>query len=211
MKKKSIFIISVFSIIMLFFNITNLVNAASSDTGLKKIEIEPQGIEIVQDRENNKIYRTKVDNSVTSIIVKAQPNNDKAQVEIKGNEDLDVGTNKITIKVVAEDGNSETYLLYVRRADIPIAEENIIPNVQGESSEESMQKSTQEDNLNNSNNSNITQATSQDLEEDDNEIATSDEESSKNNPMCYIVIALGAVIIGIVIVIILVKRKVKNV
>ena len=130
--KVLIIIAIVFSIIC----ILNFSKAASNDTDLKAISIEPSGYELTQDENDNKVYRVKVDNSVTSVKVNAVPINKDANVSVNGNNELLVGTNKITINVTAKNGDKSVYTIYVRRASTPIAQEQVIPNVQDEYVEE---------------------------------------------------------------------------
>ena len=102
--------------------------AVSNDTGVKSLTVTPIIGELKQDEENNKIYRTKVENNITEVNVNVVPNNNNAKVEILGNTYLQIGTNKVTVKVTAENGDNDTYIIYVRRSDTPIAEEEIISN-----------------------------------------------------------------------------------
>ena len=131
--KLLIIIVLLFAIIL---SIPHISKAESDDTSLKSISIEPSGYELVQDENDNKIYRVKVDNSITSIKVNAVPNSNDATISVNGNNDLSVGTNKVTINVTAKNGNKSVYTIYVRRASAPIAQEQVIPNVQDEYNEE---------------------------------------------------------------------------
>ena len=58
----------------------------------------------------------KVRNNITSLNVTAIPNNNEAQVVISGNKNWKEGNNTITIKVTAEDGTVNTYIVNVERA-----------------------------------------------------------------------------------------------
>ena len=117
-------------LVTLIFGITSISKAETNDTTLKSLSIEPSNYELVQDEENKEIYRVKVNNNVTSIKVNAVPNNSNAKVSVEGNTSLNIGTNKVTVKITAENGQSSEYIIYVRRASTPISEETIIPNVQ---------------------------------------------------------------------------------
>ena len=141
MKKNKLLII--IAIVFFIICISNFSKAASNDTALKSISIEPSGYELVQDESDNKIYRVKVDNSVTSIKVNAVSNNKDATISVNGNNELAVGTNKVTVNVTAKNGEKSVYTIYVRRASAPIAQEQVIPNVQDEYNEE-QQENTQE-------------------------------------------------------------------
>lgn len=117
-------------LVTLIFGITSISKAETNDTTLKSLSIEPSNYELVQDEEKKEIYRVKVNNNVTSIKVNAVPNNSNAKVSVEGNTSLNTGTNKVTVKVTAENGQSSEYKIYVRRESTPISEETIIPNVQ---------------------------------------------------------------------------------
>lgn len=61
-------------------------------------------------------YTAEVENDVTSVVVSAKANNEKATVEsVKGGEKLAVGSNKIRIVVKAENGVTTTYVVNVTR------------------------------------------------------------------------------------------------
>lgn len=61
-------------------------------------------------------YTAEVENDVTSVVVSAKANNEKATVEsVKGGEKLAVGSNKIQIVVKAENGVTATYVVNVTR------------------------------------------------------------------------------------------------
>lgn len=124
---KKIITILIFVIITIFSQISY---ADSNDTSLKTLSIEPSNYELVQDENDKNIYRVKVDNSITSIQVNAVPNNKDAKVSISGNENLAVGTNKVTIEVSAPNAETSKYTIYVRRTSPSLVQEQIIPNVQ---------------------------------------------------------------------------------
>lgn len=133
MKFKSvILVITTIVLTILMINVETKVNAVSNDTSLSTISINPVGTGLKQDSQNNKIYRVEVDNNITSVTINAVPSNSKSKVTVRGNNELEVGTNKVTVQVTAEDGTSEQYLVYVRRMSKPLSETNIIPNVQEE-------------------------------------------------------------------------------
>ena len=142
MKRNLIITILIFAVVL---GVCGTANAASSDTSLKSLSIEPYGTGLAQDEENSKIYRVKVDNNVTSVTVKAEANNPNATVSVSGNSSLVVGTNRVTVKVTAEDGTSTNYIIYVRRADTPISGETIVPNVQDNNSQEDSSDDVKDD------------------------------------------------------------------
>lgn len=61
-------------------------------------------------------YSMKVKNNITSLNVTAIPNDSNAKVEISGNKNWKEGNNTITIKVTAEDGTINNYIVNVDRA-----------------------------------------------------------------------------------------------
>ena len=128
MKTYKIIITITLFIIMTVFSLVSF--ADSNDTSLKSLSIEPSNYELVQEESDKNIYRVKVDNSITSIQVKAVPNNNNAKVAISGNENLAVGTNKVTIEVSAPNAETSKYTIYVRRTSPSLVQEQIIPNVQ---------------------------------------------------------------------------------
>ena len=60
-------------------------------------------------------YDVRVLYEVTSLKITATPEATKAKVEIDGNTNLEVGKNKVTIKVTSELGEEKTYILHVTR------------------------------------------------------------------------------------------------
>ena len=190
MKKNKLLII--IAIIFFIICISNFSKAASNDTALKSISIEPSGYELVQDESDNKIYRVKVDNSVTSIKVNAVPNNKDATISVNGNNELAVGTNKVTISVTAKNGDKSIYTIYVRRASTPIAQEQVIPNLQDDYIEKQNVEASNNDTEikteeNNENNENINEQVNKDkdtnIEKNNTEIYhTSDDINKANTP-----------------------------
>ncbi|MGN1327028.1 MAG: cadherin-like beta sandwich domain-containing protein [Clostridia bacterium] len=210
-------------IFTMFLSIGSTAKAASSDTTLKSLSIEPSGTGLVQDEENNKVYRVKVDNNITSVIVKAETNNANATVSVSGNTSLVVGTNKVTVKVTAEDGTSENYIIYVRRADTPISGETIVPNVQdnneqelninGDEKEDNENQNEEENIANEITNENIDNIISSNLEniEENTQVinnnSTNSENASANSNSKKALISIIVVIILIVIIAIMSKKK----
>lgn len=61
-------------------------------------------------------YKVTVENDVTSINVAVSKKENGQKVSISGNQNLDVGTNKVTVSVTSADGkNKMTYVIYVTR------------------------------------------------------------------------------------------------
>ena len=60
-------------------------------------------------------YFLEVDNSVTSLEIETEKYDKTETVTIYGNENLNIGENKVLIKVTAENGNTRTYRIIVTR------------------------------------------------------------------------------------------------
>lgn len=78
----------------------------SSNNYLKSLEID--GYEITFNKETNE-YKITVKSDVTSLDIKAIPEDSRARVEITGNEKFKKGNNTVTITVTAEDGSTREY------------------------------------------------------------------------------------------------------
>ena len=87
----------------------------SNDATLKKLDVSGYTLTpTFKSNVNN--YSMKVKNNITSLNVTAIPNNNEAQVVISGNKNWKEGNNTVTIKVTAEDGTVNTYIVNVERA-----------------------------------------------------------------------------------------------
>ena len=87
----------------------------SNDATLKKLDVS--GYTLTPTFKSNiNNYSMKVRNNITSLNVTAIPNNNEAQVVISGNKNWKEGNNTVTIKVTAEDGTVNTYIVNVERA-----------------------------------------------------------------------------------------------
>lgn len=84
----------------------------SSNNYLKSLEID--GYEIAFDKETNE-YKITVKSGVTSLDIKAIPEDNRARVEITGNEKFKKGNNTVTITVTAEDGSTREYKITVNK------------------------------------------------------------------------------------------------
>lgn len=65
---------------------------------------------------DNETYFLTVNNDVSSLTTVAVPE-EKSTVKIYGNEEINVGTNKILVTVTAEDGSVRNYRIYVTRQE----------------------------------------------------------------------------------------------
>lgn len=84
----------------------------SSNNYLKTLEID--GYEITFDKETNE-YKITVKGDVSSLEIKAIPEDNRARVEITGNEKFKKGNNVVTITVTAEDGSTREYKINVNK------------------------------------------------------------------------------------------------
>lgn len=91
-----------------------VVSEKSSDATLKKLNVSGYTLNPTFNK-NTKTYSMKVNNNITGLNVEAIANNDKATVSISGNSGWKVGINTISIKVTAEDGTTNTYVVNVER------------------------------------------------------------------------------------------------
>lgn len=63
----------------------------------------------------NSTYFLNIENNVDSLNIEATKDDSTSTICIYGNEDLEVGTNKILISVTAENGNVRTYRIFVTK------------------------------------------------------------------------------------------------
>lgn len=82
----------------------------SNDNTLKIIIIDGKEVDV----EDNIDYSTTKE----KINIKVTPNDKNAKYEIKNNSNLEIGDNKISIEVIAEDGTTKTYNINVKRDKI---------------------------------------------------------------------------------------------
>ena len=122
MKKYVLLILLVISIIFL----PNIVNAEDNyNTSLKIMRTNKENIVPNFDKEIFEYYLT-VDNSTNSLELTAIPEDENSKVEIIGNQNFKQGTNIIEIKVIAPNGNSNAYKIYVTKTnDIEKANTNL--------------------------------------------------------------------------------------
>ena len=100
-----------YTIIIVRKDANGYAGARSTDSKLKSLTVE--GYEIPFDA-STKEYELSVKNEVTTLNVDAVANDSNAKVEIT-NDPLNVGLNKIVIKVTAEDESVSEYIINVTR------------------------------------------------------------------------------------------------
>ena len=103
-------------------------NTGATSTATKSSDATLKSITVGSKKYTNpstSITASNVSASTSSIKISAETNNSKAKVTGTGTRDLVTGTNKLTLKVTAEDGSTKTYTVKV----VKLAEENETPNV----------------------------------------------------------------------------------
>ena len=111
----------------------------SSNNNLKNLSIS--NVNLSFDK-NTLAYNASVENSVTNVKVNYEVEDSKATATVVGGDNLKVGTNKVEVVVVAENGNSKTYTITVVRKDVRsnvknnndeivknLLDENVIPPI----------------------------------------------------------------------------------
>ena len=91
-----------------------IVETKSNDSSLKSLILSDGIIEFSSDVLE---YDIEVANEVKNITLTAESNNQKAQVIIPENLNLDLGINDFEIKVIAEDGTERIYKLHITRLE----------------------------------------------------------------------------------------------
>lgn len=86
----------------------------ASDKALKTLEVTPEGLDPEFDPETTS-YTLNVGADVEKLEIKAAPNDEKATVEITGNESLVAGDNAVKITVTAQDGTTRIYTINVKK------------------------------------------------------------------------------------------------
>lgn len=86
----------------------------SNNANLKSLTVAGEEFLPVFDKETTS-YTMKVAEEVTKLEVKAEAEDEKATVTIKGNDELKEGENTVTITVTAEDGTTKNYEIKVTK------------------------------------------------------------------------------------------------
>ena len=82
------------------------------DSKLKSLIVNGYTIDFNSDRYR---YDIEISRETDRLEINALPNSEKAKITIKGNEDISIGKNEITIIVEAEDGSKSTYIIYATK------------------------------------------------------------------------------------------------
>lgn len=88
----------------------------ASDKALKTLEVTPEGLDPEFNPETTS-YTLNVGADVEKLEIKAAPNDEKATVEITGNESLVAGDNAVKITVTAQDRTTRIYTINVKKGE----------------------------------------------------------------------------------------------
>ena len=88
----------------------------ASDKALKTLEVTPEGLDPEFNPETTS-YTINVGADVEKLEIKAAPNDEKATVEITGNESLVARDNAVKITVTAQDGTTRIYTINVKKGE----------------------------------------------------------------------------------------------
>ena len=89
----------------------------SSNTYLGGLTLDVEGLTPEFNKDTDS-YTLQVGEEVEKIAVTATPEEEKSTVTVEGNEALQIGENKITITVTAEDGTTKTYTITVNKGNV---------------------------------------------------------------------------------------------
>ena len=95
-------------------NQNTTTESKSNNTYLKSLTLNPGNIDFNKDILE---YNISVSNDIKEIKVEAIPEDSKSKVEVKGNNDLQSGNNKIEITVTSEDSSTRTYIVNVNKKE----------------------------------------------------------------------------------------------
>lgn len=89
-------------------------NKKESNTLLKSLNISNVSIDFNKNKTN---YNLKVSNDINEVNIEAIPESDKSKVIYTKNVKLNIGENKIIIKVIAEDGTIKEYNIIINKLE----------------------------------------------------------------------------------------------
>lgn len=88
----------------------------STDNDLKNLDVSGYTISPSFNKDTLN-YNLTIPNEADNITVKAEANDGKAKIEVKGGDNLQVGDNKVEVIVTAEDGSTKVYTINVKKED----------------------------------------------------------------------------------------------
>lgn len=89
----------------------------SSNTMLSALTLDVEGISPEFNKDTD-AYTLQVGSDVEAIQITATPEDEKATVQVQGNENLQEGENTVTITVTAEDGTTKVYTITVNKGNV---------------------------------------------------------------------------------------------
>ena len=108
----------------------------SNNALLASVVIENEGIVLIPGFAKDALeYTVNIPNEINELNITATPEDEKATVEIKGNTDLKVGENEITLDVTAEDGTKQIYTIKVIKSREKLALKTLILKYEDENGE----------------------------------------------------------------------------
>ncbi len=119
----------------------------STDNTVKSISVTNYDIKFNKD---TKKYNVLVDENVNEVEIKVTPNDSKSTVSIENNTDLKAGLNKVIVKVIAENGDTNEYLFNVYKIGEEGRKEEVIPPTTNDDNKEISSKE-----MNNNNKFNV--------------------------------------------------------
>ena len=97
-------------------NNNNSNKSISSNTNLNSLQLDIEGISPAFNK-NTTEYFLVVDEKVNNINVSATPEDSKSNISISGNENLQLGSNKIVITVTAQNGSKKEYVINITKTE----------------------------------------------------------------------------------------------
>jgi len=94
----------------------NNQSTKSSNNNLKTLQLDVEGINPIFNKKQTQYYISILEN-ISQININAIPEDEKAKVEIIGNNNISVGNSVIKIIVIAENGNKKEYIINVTKAN----------------------------------------------------------------------------------------------
>lgn len=119
------YVLLIFLVVLVIF-LPNIGNAEDNDnTSLKIMRTNKENIVPKFDKGIFEYYLT-VDNNTNSLDLTVVPENENSKIEITGNQNFKQGSNVVEIKVIAPNGSSNSYKIYVTKTnDIEKANTNL--------------------------------------------------------------------------------------
>ncbi len=173
-------------------NVTKTRNEAAANTNLETLAVEYYELE-PEYSGNITNYHVEIPNTESTINILAIPEDENAKVKISGNDNLQYGTNTVTVEVTAKDG------ITVKRYNIEVYKRN--KEEEAKYQEEVKKKVEEANNL----------LAEKNIETTSVDSLENREGASNNNDRITIIVVLTLAVIAIGIVIIIVRKKKNNI